>query len=242
MAQVDHSERDMVSAQEVDVLTVKADEQGSELIHPGKAAFVGKASLVDVGVEQTFAPAFGGFAVALVFGDVRDQAMVEADLAGFTGIEGAVSVEERPGDGQSQALHALESSLQMGLQVEGVVVVARNDAGRSQDVAVGIHDGQDVAGLGALATLIGHPLTALFGQGMAAIPVQLAHVKVGLHRWNAGRPDPLQTPVGAPLTKVIVHCLPTALFFVSFLSGRSGPGQSVVAATDTLCTAGTECS
>lgn len=96
MAQVDHSERDMVSAQEVGVLTVKANEQGSELIHPGKAVFVGKASLVDVGVEQTFAPASGGFAVALVFGDVRDQAMVEADLGGFTGANALSALKNAP--------------------------------------------------------------------------------------------------------------------------------------------------
>jgi len=238
MAQVDHSECDMVSTQEVGVLTVKADEQSSELIDPGKAVFGSKAMLVNRSVEQTFAPTFGGFAVALVLGDVGDQAMVEADLAGFTGVEGTVSVEKRPGDGQSQALHALESSLEMGLQVEGVMVVARNDACRSQDVAVGIHEGQDVAGLGALATLIGHTLTTLLGQGMAAIQVQLAHVKVGPYRLNAGLPDPLQTPVGAPFAKVVVHRLPTDFFF----SGRSGPGQSVAAATGTLCAAGTGCS
>ena len=173
MAQVDHSKHNMVSTQEMGVLTVKADEHGAELIHPGKTALVGKAALVHLGVEQTFASTLGGFAVTPVLSDVGDDAVAEADLACLTGIEGTISVEERPGDSQSQALHTAESRLQMGLEVKGVMMVARNNPCTSNDVAVGIRDGQDVTGFGALAALIRHTLTAFLGQGMAAVQVQL---------------------------------------------------------------------
>ena len=220
MAQVDHSKSDMVSTQEVGVFTVKADKQRSELINPGKAALGGKASLVDLSVEQTFAPAFGRFAVALVFGDVGDHPVIEANLARFMGIESSVSVKKRPGDGQSQALHAFECGLEMGFEVEGVMVISRDNARRSDDVAVGIHDGQDVAGLGTLAALIGHTLTALLGQGMTAVQVQLAQVKVALHGLNARLPHLFQTTIGAPFAKVVVHGLPTDFFFV----GSCGSG------------------
>lgn len=175
MAQVDHSKGDMVSPQEAGVFAVKADKQSAELINPGKTVFGGKAPLVDLSVEQTFATALGGFAVAFVLGDVGDHAMIEADLACFAGIEGSVRIEERSGDGQAQALHAFEGSLEMGLQVEGIIVIARDEACGRENVAVGIHDGQDVAGLGPLAALIGHTLTALLGKGMTAVQVQLAY-------------------------------------------------------------------
>src|SRR5690606_29184599 len=121
----------------------KADEQGTKLIDPGKAAFGGKAMLVNRSVEQTFAPTFGGFAVALVLGDVGNDAVIETDLARIAGIEGTVGVEKRPRDIQAQTLQAFEGRLEVRLEVEGVVMIARHHARRSKNVPVGIHDGQN---------------------------------------------------------------------------------------------------
>lgn len=64
-----------MGAQEKGIFAVKADEQSAELVNPSKTALGGKAALVDLSLEQTFAPAFGCLAVALVLGDVGDEAV-----------------------------------------------------------------------------------------------------------------------------------------------------------------------
>jgi len=223
MTQVDQSKSDMMSAQEVGVFTVKSDEQRTEFIDPGKRTFVGKAPFVDLGVEQAFAPAFRSFAVPLVLGDVRDRAVIETYLACLERIERAIGVEERACDSQSQPLHAFEGRLEMDLQVERVVVIARHDPRGSDYVTVRIHDGQDVTGLGALASLISDALAAFLGNRMTAIQVQLAQIKVGLDRLNTRLPHPFQTAVATPLLKVVVDCLPTDFFFVASVgSGAVG--------------------
>jgi hypothetical protein len=94
MTQVDQSKNDMMSAQEMSIFPVKPDEQGSEFVDPSQAVFTGKAPFVNRCVEQTFAPAFRGFAVALVLGNIGDHPILETGLARLTGIEGAVGVEK----------------------------------------------------------------------------------------------------------------------------------------------------
>jgi hypothetical protein len=220
MPQVNHSERDMMSTQEVGVFPVKADEQGTKLIDPGETTFIGEAAFVDLRVEQAFAPPFGSLAIAFVLGDVRDHTIIETDFPGFTGIEGTVGVEKRACDVQAQALQAFEGRLEVRLEVEGIVVIARHHARRSENIPVSIHDGQNVARLGSFATLIRYALAAFLGNRMTAIQVQLTQVKVGLHRVDARLPDLFQAPIGAPLAKVVVHCLPTDFFFVA----SCGPG------------------
>jgi hypothetical protein len=215
MTQVNHSERDMVSAQEVGVFPVKADEQGTKLIDPGETAFIGKTAFVDLGIEQAFAPALGSLTIAFVFSDVGNDAVIKTDLARITGIEGTVGVEKRTRDIQAQTLQAFEGRLEVRLEVEGVIMIARHHARRSKNVPVGIHDGQNVARLGPFAPLIRHALAAFLGNRMTAIQVQLTQVKVVLHRLNARLPDFFQAPVDAPFAKVVVHCLPTDFFLVA---------------------------
>jgi len=197
------------------VFPVKADEHGTKLIDPGETAFIGKAPLVDLRVEPAFAPALGRLAIAFVLGDVGDHPVIEADLAGLAGIEGAVGIEERARDVQSQALHAFEGGLEMRLEVEGIVVMARHHPRRSEDVPIGIHDGQNIARLGPFAALVSHALAAFLGNRMTPIQVQLTQVKVVLYRLDARLPDFFQAPVGAPFAKVVVHRLPTDFFFVA---------------------------
>lgn len=223
MTQVNHGEGDMMRPQEVNIFPVKPDEQRTEFIDPGEATFVGKATSVNVRVEQAVASTLGRLAIALVLGNVRDNIVIEADLSCRAGIKGTIGVEVRAGDRQPQALQSLERGLKMGFQVERIVVIARNDACRCHDVSVCIGDGQDVARFRTLASLVGHTLTAFLGNGVTAIQIQVAHVKVVLHRLNAGLPDFFQAPVGIPLAEVIVHRLPTDFFFVaSFASGAIG--------------------
>jgi hypothetical protein len=197
------------------ILAVKSDEQGTECIDPGQSVFAGKASPVDLSVEEAFAPAFRRFAVTLVLSNVGNDPMIETDLARLTGIKGTVGVEECAGEGQPQALHALESGLELGLEVEGIVVITCNNARRSDNVIIRRQDRQDVTGLGAFAPLIRHALASFLGQGMTAIQVQLAPIKLALHGLNTRLPHFFQAPVGTPFAKMVVHRLPTDLFFVA---------------------------
>ena len=223
MTQVDERENDMMRTQEMGILAVIADQQSAELVDPGEIAFAAEAPFVDVGVEQALASASGRLAVALVLCDVRDHLVVEAHLARRTGVERAVRVEERTGKRQTQALHALESRLEMRLEVERIMAVSGHNAARSDDIALGVGDGQDIAGLGALAPLVGHALAALLGDGMTAIQIQLAQVEVITHALDARLPHLRQAAITAPLAKVVVDRLPTdLLFFASSGSGAMG--------------------
>lgn len=172
MTQINERESEMVRGKKVDVLTVITNQQSTELIHPGKAAFRGEALFVNGQVEQAFSSTFGRFAVAFVLSNIGNDMMVETDFTRFQRIESTVGVEIRPGEGQPQAFHVLESRLQMGFEVEGVVMVARHDPSRSDDEAVGVGDGQDIGGLGAFSVLVGNTFTAFLRDGMATIQVQ----------------------------------------------------------------------
>ena len=93
------------------LLAVKADEQGTKLVDPSKTALRSEATFIDIRIEQAFASAFGGLAMALVFWDVGNKPMIEAGFAGIAGIKGCIGVEICAPNGQSQRLHLPESDL-----------------------------------------------------------------------------------------------------------------------------------
>ena len=213
MTQINERESEMVSAQKVSIFAVIANEQGTELIDPGKATFRGEALFVNGRVEQAFPSAFGRFAVAFVLSNVGNDLVIETNLARIHGIKGTVGVEIRSGDGQAQAFHVLEGRLQVRFEVEGVMMVARHDPGRSDHVALSVGDGQNIGSFGPLALLVGDTFAAFLGYRVRAIEVQLRQIEGVLNDLNALFPDPLQTAIGTPLLEVIVDCLPTQLFF-----------------------------
>ena len=160
MTQINHGEGDIMPAEKVDSFAVIADHQGPKLVDPSETALTAKALFVDRGIEQTLASALGGFAVAGVLGDIRDDAMIKTDFAGRTGIKGTIGVEQRTNYRQAQAFHRFERGLKMGLQTKSVVMIAGHDACRGDNIALGIGDRQDIAGLGTLARLVSHAFTA----------------------------------------------------------------------------------
>ena len=147
--------------------------------------------------------------------------MIEAYFTPIAGIEGAVGIEPCPGNAQSQPFEGFEGRLKMGLQTKGVMVVASQQTRRGDHKTLGVGDGQDVAGLGVLARLVGHTFTALFGKAMAAIEVQPRQIQGWSDRLDAGLPHPLQAAVGAPFLEVVVHRLPTDLFFSGSLAASA---------------------
>jgi len=173
MTQVNHGKSEMMPTEKVGIFPIITDQQSPKLVDPGETALTTEALLVDIGIEQPFTPAFNRLAITLVLGDVGDNAMIETDFARLAGIEGAVGIEQRTGNDQTPWLHQLESGLKVGFQTKSVVMIARYDPGRGDDIAVGIGHRQDIAGLGALARLVSHTFAAFFSQCMAAIQVQV---------------------------------------------------------------------
>lgn len=126
----------------------------------------------------------------------------------------------------------------MRLEVESVIMVARDDPSAGQHIALSVGDGQDIRGFSLLASLISHRLAAFLGDGMAAIQVQPRQVRIRLDRLNTVLPDLFQTPVGAPLLEVVVDRLPTDLFF---LRRRRDWGRWATVPTDTRCASDKGC-
>lgn len=223
MSQVNERKSQMMSTEKVGILAVIANEQGSKLVNPSKAAFTGEALLVDRRIKPAFAPAFSLFAVAFVLTNVGNDMVIEANLAGFERIKGAVGIEVSSGNRQAQALHALEGRLQVRFEVEGIMMVARDHAGRSQHVALRIRDRQDVGGFRALSVLVSDTFAAFLRQRMTAIQIQVGQIKVRSNGLNTLFPNPLQAAIGAPFLEVIVDRLPAQLFFSgSFRDGAIG--------------------
>lgn len=149
--------------------------------------------------------------------------VIETNLARFERIKGAVRVEVSAGNRQAQAFHPLESRLQVGFEVESIVTVPRDHAGRSQHIALRVGDRQDVGGFRAFSVLVSDTFAAFLRQGMAALQIQVRRIKVRLGGLNTLLPNPLQAAIGTPFLEVIVDRLPAQLFFSgSFRDGAIG--------------------
>lgn len=139
--------------------------------------------------------------------------MVEAGLARRTGVKGHIRIEISPVYAQAQLLHPMERGLQMGGEIEGIVVLTSQDTGQRDDIAVPIHDGQDVTGFAFLAPLIGDGLTAFLGQTMRAIQVEFRQIQIRLDGEQAVLPDPFETTIATPARIVPVDGGITDFFF-----------------------------
>ncbi len=128
--------------------------------------------LVDGWIEQALAPAFDRFPITGILGDVGDNSMVKADFASRFGIKGTVCIEVGSLKIQSELFHELEGGLEVILQFEGIVMIARYQRCGRDDIALPVCDGQQVRGLGAFAPLIGDRFAAVFGDNMAAIQIE----------------------------------------------------------------------
>ena len=94
MAQTDHGESDEISAEKVCVFTFEPYKKSLEFINPGESSLTSKAMFVNLRIEQSFATAFVSLAIALIFVNVGNNAMIEAGFAGILGVKSLVCVEE----------------------------------------------------------------------------------------------------------------------------------------------------
>jgi len=194
-------------------VSLKANQQAFELVHPGKGAFGAKASLIDLRIEQTLATTFRLLAIARVLGNVWNQPVIEAGLARRARVKGHIGVEISTFYHQAQLLDRFERRLQMDFEIERIVVLTRENTRRSHHVAMLFHERQDIAGLPFLAPLIGDRLAAFLGEAMRAVQVEFGQVQVGSDGQDAVLPDPFQTAIVAPTRKMQVDRTITDFFF-----------------------------
>jgi hypothetical protein len=193
---------------------VKAHQQGTKLIDPGKCPFAGKAQFVDRGVEQAFASAFVLFAGTFVFHNVGNDMVVETRPASGFGVKGSIGIEVAACDGKAKPLDELDGGAQVVLQLEGIIVVACYDACGCQDEPSGVGDGQHVGGLGFLPSLIRHCLTAFLGWRVAAVEVQVMRVDLLTDAQDALLEHALQAAIPTAFAIVMVDAMIADFFFV----------------------------
>lgn len=92
-------------------------------------------------------------------------------------------------------------------------MVARDHARRRQNEAIRIGDGENIAGLGFLASLIGNRLAAFFGGCMTAVEIEVMGVDLVTDAQNAVLKHPLQAAILTPFTIVMVNRMITEFFF-----------------------------
>src|SRR5664279_6223000 len=135
---------------------------------------------MDGGIEQTLPPALRGLPVARVFVDVRDETRVEDGFAVMPGIKPAIEIELRAVNYQiRQSGHALQG-VQSLWQEYGIRLIHRRHGKRSQHVAVVVHDRDDLLTRLMFVAGIADAIAALFGDGVGAIAMQDAEIKVCL--------------------------------------------------------------
>ena len=99
MAQVNERKNEMMRSQEVDSFTVKTNKNSAEFIYPSESAFTNEATFIYFSIEQTLATTLNGFAVTVIFWDVRHKLMVETGFASLEGIESGISIEKCASNG-----------------------------------------------------------------------------------------------------------------------------------------------
>ena len=112
LTQIDQRVRQQLQAIVPLLDAFKTEQQSLELIFPGKGPFDPHPQRMDGFVEEAFASAFQGLAVAGILFDIGDQAGIENALAIVRGIKAAIQVEI----GTSEVQPDLFSDLLQGVE------------------------------------------------------------------------------------------------------------------------------
>ena len=137
---------------------------------------------MDGRVKQPLPSALRGLPVARIFVDVWDEPRVEDRFAVMPGIKPAIEIEIRTVDFKiSQSGHALQG-VQSLWQEYGIRFVDGCDRKRCQHKAVVVHDRNDLLTRLMFVAGIADAIAAFFGDGIGAIAMQDAEIKVVLLR------------------------------------------------------------
>ena len=151
-----------MESQTIGCFAFKSNQQGLEYVNPGEGSFTDKAMLVHIAVEMTLPSAFDGLSVALVFSNVGKNAAVPQHLPRFTRVKATISIETCTGIVELTPLHVLEQLLNRCFQIVTIIMVARYQLCRGNNIAVLGGYWQNIAGLGLLASLIGDCFAPFF--------------------------------------------------------------------------------
>ena len=110
--------------------TFKAEQESLEFIFPGKGALDAHPQRMNGGVEQAFASALRGLAVAGILFDVGDQAGIENALPIMRRIKAAIEIEIGPSEGQPDLFGHLFQRFQALGEQDHVCFVDRSHGDR----------------------------------------------------------------------------------------------------------------
>lgn len=163
---------------------------------------------MDGGIEQTLPPAFQGLPVARVLLDVWDETRVEDGFAVVPGVKSAVEIEIRAFNVQSrQSGHVLQG-VQSLWQEYGIGLIHRCHGKRGQHEAVILHNRDNLLTLLMFVAGVTDAIAALLGNGVGAITMQDAEIKVMVLRQmpHAGDERLHERVIVSPLAEHLVDC------------------------------------
>lgn len=102
--------------------------------------------------------------------------MIKTDFSGIFGIKHRIGIQERSLNPQPQFFHLLKCGLKIGLQVVRIIMIARNNFGRTNNIPLNFGHRQDIASFGffpALDTLRNPPF---FGNRMRTIKIDFRQI------------------------------------------------------------------
>jgi hypothetical protein len=174
--EVDQRKDNKVRGHEMTSKAVITDKQSAKLVNPGKSAFGAEAELVNSRVKKASRAGFWPRAISRVVSNIGDEAIVEANFASGASVKGGIGIEERMGNRDAQTLEKFANGFEVISQLPGIIVIARNNVGASNNEAITVGNWQDIGCFGAFASLVGNGITALFGNGMTAVKIQVCSV------------------------------------------------------------------
>jgi hypothetical protein len=151
-----------MKAEKVHLLALKPDEKPLEFINPSKRAFSDKAFFVDSGVKMALAPALGPFTIAFVFGNIGSNTTVPQEFARIFGVKGTVSIKEGVSIRKFQVVKLAKQIFETVNEGVTIIMIASNHLAGRKNVAIGIRQRDDIAGLCLFSALIGDRFAPFF--------------------------------------------------------------------------------
>ena len=127
--------------------TFKAEQESLAFIFPGKGALDAPPPRMNGGVEQAFASALRGLAVAGILCDVGNQAGMENALPIVRGIKITIEVQVGSTEIYTPLFGHLFQRLQALRSQDHICVIARSHGDRRSDVAMVVDDRDDLVTL-----------------------------------------------------------------------------------------------
>ena len=144
-----------MEAKTMNCFPLKSNQQRLELVNPSEGSLTDKATLVHNRVEVSFASTLDCLSIALILCNVGFDTTSPQHLACSTRVKATICVEDSTFVNHSTPLHVSKDILQLLNKLIAIIMIAGNDAGRRENIAVSIGYREDIAGLGLLSSLIG---------------------------------------------------------------------------------------